>query len=242
MIVDQFMRVRSFLGVRAHGVPDQGVDRFLSNPEIRTRRIQTCPAVRRVPLLPSALAFHFTPGCHRVIDLHTFQMYSPAAVRTVFRGFRVPLDWQMVFDPLPPPFHSTLVQPPPQARQVHQQQWQSQVFEAKKVRHRRLSVWDMARKTRSLPTRARLFKPLDLDLELSYTPRGCTLDTVSFSPSVNRLTAATSSTNSQINSTIRKNISPSTSGLHTTQNPASLSHLRGFPSRSVSHLEGGFLA
>ena len=100
----------------AQGVPDQGVDRFLGNPEIRTRRIQTCPALRRVLLLPSALALHFTPGCHRVIDPHAFQMYSPAAVRTVFRRFRMPLHRQMIFDPLPPPFHLPPVQPPPQTR------------------------------------------------------------------------------------------------------------------------------
>jgi hypothetical protein len=143
----------------AQGVPDQRVDRFLSNPEIRTRRVQTRPAVRRVLLLPSALALHFTPGRHRVIDPHAYQMHSPAAVRTVFRGFRMPLHRQMIFDPLPPPFHFPPVQPPPQARPIHQQQQQSQVFKAVEVRHGRLSVWGMAQKTRSLPLAARLSSP-----------------------------------------------------------------------------------
>jgi hypothetical protein len=47
----------------------------------------------------------------------------------------------------------------PQARHIHQQQQHSQVFETMEVRHGRLSVWDMAQKTRSLPIPARLSSP-----------------------------------------------------------------------------------
>jgi hypothetical protein len=47
----------------------------------------------------------------------------------------------------------------PQARHIHQQQQQHQMFEAMEVRHGRLSVWGMTQKTRSLPIAARLSSP-----------------------------------------------------------------------------------
>lgn len=58
----------------------QRMDRFVRNPIVRTSRVQTSAALRRILLLASAFALHFTPGRHCVIDPHPLQMHSPTAV------------------------------------------------------------------------------------------------------------------------------------------------------------------